>query len=109
VKLPEDYINALKLTNGGEGFISKDAYLSLLAVEELAPRNQALEVQLCAPGLLIFGSNGGGEAFGFDTRSGNWPVVQVPFVGMEWDVAWPMGESFNEFLDVLQGRGAHPE
>jgi hypothetical protein len=73
----------------------------LWGAEELVPLNEAYQVQKFVPGLLLFGSDGGGEAFGFDTRAGDWPIVQVPFVGMGWDVAWPMGTSFNEFLRNL--------
>jgi hypothetical protein len=63
--------------------------------------NQSYEVQKYVPGLLVFGSSGGGEAYGFDTRFPDWPIVQVPFVGMEWAVAEPMGSSFGEFLGQL--------
>jgi hypothetical protein len=100
VTLPMEYTEFLKLTNGGEGFIG-GAYAMLWGVEELPLNNRAYEVTSYAPGLLIFGSNGGGEAFGFDTRDQQWPIVQLPFIGMAWDVAWPMGASFSAFLKRL--------
>ncbi|MGO8704301.1 MAG: SMI1/KNR4 family protein [Candidatus Brocadiia bacterium] len=102
VKLPSEYLEFLKFTNGGEGFIGKGDYLMLWSVEELVPLNQSYEVQNYAPGLLIFGSDGGGEAYGFDTRPPQWPIVQVPFVGMDWNLARPMGESFVAFLERLR-------
>jgi len=101
VKLPVEYAEFLSKTDGGEGFIGRDAYVILWPVGEIVSMNQAYEVQKYAPGLLIFGSDGGGEAFGFDTRSPEWPVVQVPFVGMAWDLARPMGATFDEFLERL--------
>jgi hypothetical protein len=101
VKLPVEYAEFLRKTDGGEGFIGKSAYVILWPVGEIVSMNQAYEVQKYAPGLLIFGSDGGGEAFGFDTRSPGWPVVQVPFVGMTWDLARPMVETFDEFLERL--------
>jgi len=101
VKLPAEYEEFLKLTNGGEGFIGKQ-YAILWSVEELASMNQSYEVQKYVPGLLIFGSSGGGEAYGFDTRTPQLPIVQVPFVGMDWDNAEPMGDSFSAFLERLQ-------
>ena len=101
VKLPLEYVEFLKRTNGGEGTIGKGAYVILWSVGELASMNQAYEVQKYVPGLLIFGSDGGGEAFGFDTRSPQWPIVQMPFVGMAWDLTRPMGATFNEFLGRL--------
>jgi hypothetical protein len=102
VPLPADYVEFLKLANGGEGFISEHAYVMLWGIEELAAMNRSYEVQKYAPGLLIFGSNGGGEAYGFDTRDRQWPVVQVPFVGMDWTLAQPKGRSFGEFLERLR-------
>jgi len=101
VKLPLEYVEFLKRSNGGEGFIGKSAYVILWAVGELASLNEAYEVQKYMPELLLFGSDGGGEAFGFDTRDPQCPIVQVPFVGMSWDVAWAMGATFNEFLERL--------
>jgi len=101
VKLPPEYVEFLTITNGGEGFVGKSAYVILWAIGELASMNQAYEVQTYVAGLLIFGSDGGGEAFSFDTRNPRWPIVQVPFIGMAWDVAQPMGMTFREFLEHL--------
>jgi len=100
VKLPGEYVAFLKLANGGEGFLGKQ-YAILWAAEELAKMNEGYEVQKYAPGLLIFGSNGGGEAYGFDTRTYPHQIVQVPFVGMDWSYAKSLGESFGEFLKHL--------
>jgi hypothetical protein len=96
-RLPKDYVQFLKLANGGEGFIG-NAYAIFWSVEELSSMNRSYEVQKYAPGLLIFGSDGGGEAYGFDTRASDWPIVQVPFVGMAWNLARPMGTSFSVSL-----------
>lgn len=98
--LPVEYVEFLKLTNGGEGFIGENAYVMFWRGQELFSMNQAYEVQKYVPGLLIFGSDGGGEAYGFDTRA-QWNIVRVPFVGMAWDVAESMGGSFGAFLERL--------
>jgi hypothetical protein len=37
----------------------------------------------------------------FDRRSDAQPVVSVPFVGMELELANVMGKSFTEFLENL--------
>jgi hypothetical protein len=68
--LPLDYVQFLHRMNGGEGFLGEHAYVALWRVEELRERNAGYEVAEFAPGLFLFGSNGGGEAFAFDTRSG---------------------------------------
>ena len=100
-KLPHQYIEFLKVRNGGEGFVGSNSYVMLWRAEELASLNQAYQVQKYAPGLLLFGSDGGGEAFGFDTRTSDWEIVQVPFVGMAWELAEPVAKSFEEFLAHL--------
>ena len=101
VKLPSDYVEFLKLADGGEGFISKDAYLAVWGIEELPSMNQSYEVQRYAPGLLLFGSDGGGEAYAFDTRDPRWRIVQVPFVGMNHKSARYIATTFSAFLESL--------
>jgi len=101
VKLPKEYVAFLGLCNGGEGVIGDKTYAILWSVEELASLNDGYQVQSYVPGLLIFGSNGGGEAYGFDMRTPEWPILAVPFVGMEWELAEPMGASFAAFLEHL--------
>lgn len=101
VEFPPEYVEYLRLTNGGEGFIGRE-YVILWSVEDLASMNLSYEVQKYTPGLLIFGSNGGGEAYGFDTRTPKWRIVQVPFIGMDWGYARPVGESFTAFLGHLE-------
>jgi len=98
LRLPSEYKQFHRLTDGAEGFVR------LWAVGELAQFNERYEVQRNAPGLLLFGSDGCGDAFGFDTRSSPWAIVQVPFVGMEWAVARPLGTSFYAFLRELHRR-----
>ncbi|HEY5328610.1 MAG TPA: SMI1/KNR4 family protein [Acidobacteriaceae bacterium] len=99
--LPAEYIEFLKYSNGGSGFIGSVEYVIFWKTEELAPLNIAYEVQKYTPGLLIFGSNGGGEAYGFDTRSAACPIVRIPFIVMDWNDARPMGDSFFAFLRRL--------
>jgi hypothetical protein len=70
-------------------------------IGELLEMNRAYEVADYAPGLFLFGSDGGGEAFAFDTRRGANPIVSVPFVGMELKMARPIASNFTAFLDEL--------
>jgi hypothetical protein len=100
IRLPHEYAEFLKNRNGGEGLIG-EAYVTLWAVSELAPLNLSYESNRWAPGLLIFGSDGGGEALGFDTRAPNWPIVQIPFVGMRWGSAHLLGATFGKFIENL--------
>ena len=100
LNLPDDYVEFLRRRNGGEGFIG-DSYLILWKLEELVEFNRDYEVTEYCPGLLLIGSSGGGEAYAFDTREANWPMVQVPFVGMDPSVIERVGNSFSDFLRAL--------
>jgi hypothetical protein len=99
-RLPDDYAQFLQQTNGGEGFVG-NAYVILWRAEELLEMNKAYQVTEYAPGLFLFGSDGGGEAFAFDTRSDANPIVTVPFVGMELKLARSVAHSFEAFLEEL--------
>jgi hypothetical protein len=99
--LPIEYVEFLRVGNGGEGFIGENAYAMLWRVEELERFNREYEVQQYAPGLLLIGSDGGGEALAYDRRQTPWVVVQVPFVGMDLAHVEVLGDSFRSFLEAL--------
>ena len=103
-KLPVDYSEFLKTTNGGEGWFG-EAYAQLWRAEELISLNDEYEVDENVPGLLLFGSNGAGEAFAFDTRNLHWTVVVVPFIVMQFEDARPGGVSFTDFVERLRQYG----
>lgn len=97
---PPDYLDFLRQHNGGEGFIG-DSYIVLWKAEELADFNREYEVERYAPGILMFGSDGGGEGYGFDTLSAAMPIVRVPFIGMERSVAVPVAKDFPDLFIQL--------
>lgn len=98
--LPVQYRRFLSDQDGGEGFVGGQ-YLILWRASELVEFNREYEAQKYAPGLLLFGSNGGGEAFAFDTRDNSMRIVMVPFVGMSLKDAAPVADSFENFLSNL--------
>lgn len=102
--LPEDYRVFMKARNGGEGFIGEN-YVIIWKLGELAEFNREYEVNKYAPGLVLFGSNGGGEGFGFDTRTQN-SIVMVPFIGMGLSVAEEIARSFDLFICALAERAS---
>jgi hypothetical protein len=99
--LPDSYAKFLLEANGGEGFIGANGYVILWRVEELSSLNDAYQVAEYVHGLLLFGSDGGGEAFGFDIRSEAKLIVSVPFVGMDPSLIRPVGPQFTDFLEGL--------
>lgn len=100
--LPADFREFLLRTNGGEGMIGEN-YVMLWNATELGEYNESYQVNQYAPGLLLFGSDGGGEGFAFDTRTAPPTVVTVPFVGMSLKYAKPVAPSFAAFLEKLGG------
>lgn len=101
LRLPDDYKEFMRLTNGAEGRVSKRSYVIIWPVEEIVRYNKGYAVEEFAPGLLLFASTGGGMAYAFDTRDPRLPVVEVPFIGMSLNSAKQCGASFTEFLENL--------
>ena len=100
VELPKDYTDFLKQHNGGEGFIN-DSYMIFFKAEELVDFNREYEVEKYAPGILLFGSNGGGEGYGFDTQDPDMSIVRVPFVGMNRKLALKTARNIADLFSRL--------
>jgi hypothetical protein len=104
VELPADYVALLQCHNGGEGFIG-DNYIVLWKAEEVPDFNREYEVHEYAPGILLFGSDGAGEGYGFDTRTPAMPIVRVPFIGMDLRYATPVAANIQEmFLELARSK-----
>ena len=101
VRFPVGYVEFLSQTNGAECYTKENTFARLWSLSELLEKNQTYEVTKHAPGLLLFGSDGGGKAYGFDTRAPEWPIVEVPFVGIRWDVSRRAGDTFEDFLKTV--------
>jgi len=102
VDLPKDYLEFVEYSNGAAGSFPNGNHIILWRIERLVERNRAYEVEDYAPGIFVFGSSGGGEAYGFDTRS-SMAVIQIPFVGMQLSEVEYLVPSFTEFLTALAG------
>ena len=98
--LPQAYSRFLGWSDGGEGFVGA-SYVILWRLEELLPFNADHGVAEFAPGLFLFGSDGGGEAFAFDARLAGRPIVSVPFIPMELAEARRLADDFDGFLAAL--------
>jgi hypothetical protein len=97
ISLPPDFISFLKFSNGAVGMIGNN-YLEICKAEDIISLNEDYSVKLYAPGLILFGTDGGGEGYGFDYRGVDPIVVDIPFVGMSWNEARKKGDNFLEFL-----------
>lgn len=101
ILLPSDYILFLQHSNGGEGLVGQYSYVIFWKLEELSEFNSAYQVSDYAPGIFLIGSDGGGEAYGFDMNLSPPSIVQVPFVGMDRNHAIVLSDNFNDFLCSL--------
>ncbi len=102
---PADYVAFIKRANGAEGPVGAEGYLQLWRLEELCELNREYQVEQFAPGLFLFGSDGGGEAYGFLQRDHSVQIVSVPFVPLDIAQARVLGESFETFLIGIAGPG----
>lgn len=98
--LPGDYLEFLREHDGGEGFVGEN-YLILWKVEEIITFNREYEVDQYALGLFLFGSDGGGAGYGFDTRDPAMPIVKVEFIGMSLEDMDVVAGGFSELLNSL--------
>ena len=100
IDLPPDYRAFLEEANGGEGFVGDGGFLKPWPIDEIDSSNEGLQVSESAPGLVFFGTDGGGEGYAFDTRERPHRVVQVPLIGMADGDTWiDQGATLAELLD----------
>ena len=93
-KLPADYIEFMREYNGGEGSVGEN-YIVLYPLSEIIQYNEEYEIEEFVPGLMLIGSNGGGEAFAIDYRSDEIRFVMIPFIFEE--------EAIIELSDSIEG------
>jgi len=98
--LPPEYLQTMLLLGAGDGFIGGE-YLRLFPIEQLGTINQMYQVREYLPEMLLFGTNGCGEAYVFDVRQRPFRVLRVPFIPLDVDYATPFGDDFGQFLLTL--------
>ncbi len=79
--VPEDYAAFLRITHGGEGCVSHSTSVVRDPTEALQQFNEAYRVADYTPCLYLIGSDGGEEAFGFDTSKEPWRTLHRGGIG----------------------------
>ncbi len=69
IEFPIGYKEFIKTYNGAEGEIGENSYIVIWKIEEIAELNNEYGVSEFTPGLVYFGSDGGGMAYAFDMRN----------------------------------------
>jgi hypothetical protein len=77
--LPPDLRAFLEQHDGGRGKVGKRP-LILWSAEEIAREAQSQEVSLATPGLLLFGTDGGAEAYGYLARLRRNRYGRIPLI-----------------------------
>lgn len=100
VRLPADYVECLRESNGAEGFVYPEVYLVLWSTAELVELNAAYSVPEFAPGLVLIGTDGGEEGYGFVRDATGYRYVAVPLIGMSMETARTLGRTV---VDLVRG------
>jgi hypothetical protein len=97
--LPRTYLTLLREHDGAEGWIG-NSYVAFWPAVEVPLDNETIDAATHVPGLLLFGTDGGGEAYGFD-RTQNWRILRVPLVGLSLDLAIREGDDLVSWIRSL--------
>ncbi len=100
-----DYLAFMHEHNGCDGPVGREGYISIWPLETAISRTERCSVPEFAPGLLLFGSDGGNEAFAFDRQEASWPIVSVPLVGLSRKEMKFVAPTFSEFIKRLATDG----
>ena len=99
ITFPEDYVELMLLSNGLEGFLSSDPdspYIQIDPIEELMDDEAQQLAAEFWPRFIVFGSDGGGEAFAFDADH-DMRIVMFPWIGGAEDII-VQAPTLGEFL-----------
>lgn len=99
--LPEDYKEVMLESDGLEGFISVDVYISLWSAADLASLNDAYAVAKFIPGVTLLGTDGGDTGYGFRNEGEQLEYVAVPLIGMAPTAISVIGKRLTELLAWL--------
>ena len=104
ISLPDQYKEFMIETNGAEGFVGVNSYLAIWPIDQIVQLNDEYAVKEFTPGLVYFGSDGGGMAYAFDCRDEITSIVEFPFESIDVEDARSCGRTFNEFMQNLYSR-----
>lgn len=101
IVFPGQYKDLMKTTNGAEGPLGENAYLSIWPLDEIASLNEEYGVSKFTPGLVFFGSDGGDTAYAFDYRVIPPTIVEIPFDSIEIEDAVKIADTIEDFIAAL--------
>ncbi len=99
VQLPKDYLNFMSEHNGGEGAVGENLYMRLYKLEELIDYNNDYEISKYLPDFFIFGTDGGGMLFGYDSKKELYYAVDS--CSMDEDDMFYEADSLESFINTM--------
>jgi hypothetical protein len=106
--LPRQYLDFVRLVDGGEGWVG-ETYISMWPVSELVELNALARVGDFAPHLTLFGTDGGTGSLAFDRRGDGITFSTVPIVGLALGLEERGVATFGQFLIELAGGPIHDD
>jgi SMI1 / KNR4 family (SUKH-1) len=102
--LPPDLRAFLEQHDGGRGKVGNRP-LILWSADQIAREAQSQEVSLATPGLLLFGTDGGAEAYGYLSRLREHRYGRIPLIAAGMHEFEAVADSLEELIDSLaEGR-----
>ncbi|MEO5952134.1 MAG: SMI1/KNR4 family protein [Chloroflexia bacterium] len=100
---PEEYLNFLGYSDGGEGELAvQPLWFHIFAAEEAIYKNKSYQLDEYLPGYFAFGNNMGLEIFVFNIQeSPPWKVYYVPNIGMEEEAVLECAPNFLAFIKAM--------
>ena len=100
IEISDDFAEFYAEYNGGCGDVG-DAYIEIWRLDELAELNENYQVKRNIDNIVIFGSDGGDMAFGYDYARAQY--LTIPFIGMGFlESPEYLGETYSEFFNAIE-------
>jgi hypothetical protein len=103
VRLPAEYLDLLRLHDGGEGELGGGpGWFEIWPTTVVLAANRECRDAGLPQGFFGFGSSGAGELLALDCRGEPpYPVVMMPFIPLDSAVAQPVAADFGAFVRLL--------
>lgn len=98
-RLPAEYVELMRLHNGGEGFVGEESYLRLWPIEELPENNQMLAPERPNDVVLI-GSDGSDGLYAVQPTANGYIYQVFPRIELVSE-GRTLADSWAGFLDAL--------
>lgn len=101
--VPSQYFDLLARTNGGEGPLPvQPCWFVLSSADQALNDWTSGTFSEFFPGLFVFGTNGGGEAFAFDTKSTGARIVCFDTTNIDLaESVVELATSMGDFIDLI--------